>query len=178
MLHKVDLDGDFQLDWQGKAVIGTALRAKNGSGRRKIRIRLSFPEGNSVDLKDDFVDYSESLTEPRFYAVSEDSSSRLLLFGGTAAYWIGENGEVVERIELYRDPYDLEYWSNQILQLELGTLIVYESGLLLSDRQLGIVWHRKKYYNDFFRGVENGIITLLRDHDERLQIRLEDGGDA
>ena len=54
-------------------------------------------------------------------------------------------------------------------------IVIYEVGLLMLDAKLRVRWHQRKYINDVFVGIEQGLIKFVRDHELAWAVRIEDG---
>jgi hypothetical protein len=143
-------------------------------GRPENRLVISFPNKRIVELAD-VIDIGETESVPHVFVISSDLPNQVVLFGGPVVCRLDNLGTVQDAFKIYREEKDAEYWSTQFVDTESGLLIIYEGGILLINTQLEAVWHIKKYYNDFYKGIENGNIKILRDHKEKWSVSLQSG---
>jgi hypothetical protein len=143
-------------------------------GEPEDSAEVLFPGGRSFELTE-AVDAGETVDTTRIFAISGKSAGLVLLLGGPIAYRVYNSGHAEEAFRLYRESAYAEYWETQLTETDLGLLVVYEGGVLLLDEDLRVVWHRKKYFNDFFGGIQGEKLSLLRDHQKKLILSLKDG---
>jgi len=141
----------------------------DASGRARLEI------GATSVVLDGVVDDAETTDRPRVFVVTGEPTDVMLLLGGTKIHRVDARGGVETPAALDRDTFDTEFWSLQLLVVESGVVVVYESGVVLLDRLLRLRWHIPKYYNDFLHKVEQGRLWFLEDHERPWSVDLTSG---
>jgi hypothetical protein len=143
------------------------------------RLKLRFDNGLELNLPT-AVDVSELEEEPRVFVIEGRNPSTAMLFGGETIYWLTNNGKIERTYHTQRtnEGSDTEYWVTELHQVGAKTVIIYEAGVLCLDESLEVLWGTRKYYNDFSRGIIDGRLRFLRDHDEEWFLNLSDGSSS
>jgi hypothetical protein len=68
-----------------------------------------------------------------------------------------------------------ELTASEIIRHQDALIVIYESGVLMIDEALQVLWHQSKYFNDDFVAIEGRALKFSRDGQEEWLIRLEDG---
>jgi hypothetical protein len=121
------------------------------------------------------VDGGEAADEPRCLALHGRSPSRLLVLGGPVAYRIRSSGLPEETITLRRRWETSMRWGIHLLDTVRGTLIVYESGVLLVGDDLAVRWHQRKYSTDAFDRIDGEHLCFRDARTLPWKMSLDDG---
>ena len=141
---------------------------------RELQLCVALSKGKNVRLPD-VLDTSAFALEPTVTVITGLPGAGMFLFGGESAYRVGCDGSEVQKEETHRESRDGEYWDLNPVPCEHGVLLVYEAGVLLVNEQLQVVWHRKKFYNDRFDGLDGDVLNFLRDEADHWSISARDG---
>jgi hypothetical protein len=169
---EVELTGVEPLHFKGRR-IGTAER-RDAWGSRIDSLALRFDTGAHAELRA-AVDVSELLSNPRIFVIEGTSLDTFLLFGGERMYWVSANEAVKSELATFRASGSEEYWVTEIIRHQDALIVIYESGVLMIDEALQVLWHQSKYFNDDFVAMEGRALKFSRDGQEEWLIRLEDG---
>jgi len=155
-----------------RLIITHAPSDENGHGRARIETSVA-----SIVL-DGVVDDAETAEAPRVFVISGTPSNALVLLGGTRVYHVDSLGHSQILSCLDRDMVNTEFWSMRLLLVQLGVVVVYEGGVLLVNRDLGVRWHVRKFYNDLLDRVEQDHLWFLEDHEQPWSINLGSGANT
>ncbi len=128
------------------------LDRKLRRGEPEDSAEVVFPDGKSFELTE-AGDAGETVDAPRIFAISGKSADSVPLLGGPIAYRVYDSAHAEEAFRLYGESAYAEYWETRLTETDLRLLVVYEGGVLLPDEDLRVVWHRKKYFDDFLGGI-------------------------
>jgi hypothetical protein len=172
-ITEINLSVPQRLEVRGRQV-GTLKRLQSPTAGDLLYI--TFDNGIELNLQS-AVDVSGQLQYPRVLLVEGNPPDFFALFGGERVYWVTDSGKLLSEISLFRRLEDTEYWTTKIIEDRQRIIIVYESGVLALDEDLKVRWHRKKFFNDVFVGVEGDILKFVQDHDTPWRMRAKDGAD-
>ena len=129
--------------------------------QRGKRTKFSISGSKQFSLED-VLDVSQQLSNPRIIVLYKEHLSSIVLLGRGVVYWVDlASGDVKRKLDLNRDYRDTEYWYIKTLETAEGNnLIIYEGGIMILDRNLGLSWHLPKYYDDNFEGIEGDKIIM------------------
>lgn len=144
---------------------------------RRDCLRVRMPGHDEIVLRA-AVDTTELLEWPRLFVITGRRSDEVLTFGGEFAYRLASDGRVRHALPTFRRRGEEEYWDTAIVEAGGALGVIYEAGVLLIDPSLEPRWHVRKRFNDFFRGVEGGLMLFDADHRDRWALRMEDGARA
>jgi hypothetical protein len=168
--------GAQPLEFRGRQ-IGTleGLRSRNlGDGDDLLHISFD----GVADLKLPWaVDISQQLKLPRVLVIEENPLDSFALFGGERMYWVTDKGTLLHEISLFRQLDATEYWTTEVVEDGRGIVITYDAGVLALGEDLRVRWHRKKFFNDVFVGLDGDILKFVQDHDTPWSMRADDGAE-
>jgi hypothetical protein len=171
-VKEVSLSAPSQpLNFNGE-LIGTVERIDMHGGTDGLRVQ--YTSGSQLDLPY-AVDISKQLAQPRIFIIEGSFADTFLLFGGKVMYWLTRDGVKRAELRLFRSSGYEEYWTTSMIDRESSLLIVYESGVLAIGKNLDVIWHREKLFNDIFVSATDDTLTFLRDRELEWTTRLSDG---
>lgn len=97
-----------------------------------------------------------------------------ILAGLPALVVAGPGG--LQKHDLFRtDSEDAGFYQMQWAEAGDRLLCAYESGLMVFDKAGSVLWHRRKYWDDVFLGLEGTSVKLFTADEEDLVLELESG---
>jgi hypothetical protein len=112
--------------------------------------------------------------ERAIYAIAMDDCQTAVLISGALVFRVDANG-APERIALYREPLDEEYWETTVLGVGDKSLVIYESGVMMFSEKLRVEWHSPKLYNEIFVSLERDVAWFETDAGVRWGIYIRTG---
>jgi hypothetical protein len=139
-----------------------ALLEQQELGGKNNGLRIRFKLGACLDLPA-AIDVSERIRSPRVFIVEGNRDDMFLTLGGEKLYWISPGGTVVSELSLFRHYQDTEYWETKFITKSSDLVVIYEAGVLILDANLHVVFHKKKFLNDFFISLDGDRAKFLQD---------------
>ena len=136
-----------EMELRFRSEVIAVLEQRNLFGKND-GLRIRFKLAGSLDLPA-AIDVSERLPCPRLFIIEGGPDDRFLTFGGEKLYWISHDGSILNELSLYRHYQDAEYWETKFITRSQDLVIIYEAGVLILDPDLHVVFHKKKFLNDF-----------------------------
>jgi hypothetical protein len=122
----------------------------------------------------DAVDDGQTVNSPTLAVILGEPLNVIRTFGGQNSYKISSSLEILEKTTILRHRDYEEYWTAQFMETNFGIVVVYESGIMLINRKLDIVWHQSKYFNESVK-LSGSELNIVEDSGKSYYIRISDG---
>lgn len=169
--NRIEGLSEFYLTFGEGVEVKGDLSVKQGSnGEKKQYLRFEFSNDKILEIEDVNIPTCKCM-----YIIQGSGLEDLLLLVGDSLFHLSSLGETVCVLKLNREERDEKFWSTHLERTHIGTLVIYEGGLFLVGNDLTLKWHRMKYYNDIFSGINEGEVILAQDHDVIWSVNLRNG---
>jgi len=130
-------------------------------------LKLSSNLGKDQVILYNCVNISDTNEYPTIVLI--ESRDDILLLGGSTNYLLEKH---TGRSKIYfvnnRDFEFQEYFVDELVEFEDGIIYIYETGLMLFDNNLRVIWFRAKFIDDLYRNKTNDALLFENMSDGRF----------
>lgn len=107
------------------------------------------------------VDNGETIDQSRVHIILSKNSNKMRVIGGEKTYIVDINNIKINSVsDIFRKQKYSEFWYTKIINEADIILIELENEIIILDKDLIIIFHHKKYFNEHIVEHTNEKITL------------------